>query len=334
MKKFLLLICALVSAFTTAFADKKEVTFDFSDPTTLSPSVAKPGISEDASVNDTIFYADGVKISFAQNSGSIPCRIFTSTKGVVNLRLYKTSTMTVTAPENMKLLSVTFVGTLAMNTTVGTFQSKSKSWTGSESSVVFTNTGTSQITSMTVVYGDESDTPDPAPEAKGDGTLENPYNATAANNVAAALESGAMTDTDVYVKGIISSVTYTYSTKYGTATFNISENGKDAYSFLVYGALYLDNTKYADDTKTNIKVGDEVVVCGKLMHYVKDNVSTYETASSKAYLYSLNDATTGISNTVAAPYAAAKSIYTLDGRRVAKAAKGIHIINGKKVLVK
>ncbi len=329
MKKFLLLICALVSAFTTAFADKKEVTFDFSDPTSLSPSVAKPANSKDANVNDSVFIADGVTISFAQNSASTACRIFTSSTGVVDLRLYAKSAMTVSAPENKKLISVTFSGTAAMTTAVGTFEAKS--WTGSEASVVFTNTGTSKITSMTVVYGDEGETPDPAPEAQGDGTLENPYNATAANEVAAALESGAKTETDVYVKGIISAVTYTYSTKYGTATFNISDNGKDAYSFLVYGALYLDNTKYADDTKTNIKVGDEVVVCGKLMNY---GGTTFETASGEAYLYSLNGTTTGISNTVAAPYAASKSIYTLDGRQVSKAAKGIHIINGKKVLVK
>ncbi len=329
MKKFLLLICALVSAFSTAFAEKKEVTFNFSDPTTLTPSVAKPANSKATAVNDSVFSADGVKISFDKGTASTDCRIFTSSKGVTDLRLYAGSTLTVAAPEGKYLISVAFVGDgPAFSTTVGTIES-SKNWSGCETYVVFSSAA-SKVSKVEVVYGDEDDKPEPAPEATGDGTLENPYNAMGATAVAAALETGAKTESDVYVKGIISSIKYSFSTQYGTATFNISDDGEDKYSFVVYGAYYLDNQKYADETKTNIAVGDKVIVCGKLMNYN----GTAETASGEAYLYSLNGTTTGINNTVAAPYAANKSIYTLDGRRVAKAGAGIHIINGKKVLVK
>ncbi len=331
MKKFLLLICALVSAFTTAFAETKEVTFDFTNPEGLTPAQEKPENSSGTAVNDVTFSNDGVTILFSKGSASNDCRIFASNKGVIDLRIYKGSTMTITAPTDKYIISVTLEGTKAANvsTEVGTLNNKL--WTGSETSVAFTATATEQLNTVTVVYGDKDDAVDvePAPEATGDGTLENPYNAKAANEAAAALTAGSKSENDVYIKGIISSVKYTYSTQYGTATFNISDSGTDLYPFTIYGVLYLDNTKYTDDTKTNIKVGDQVIVYGKLMNYS----GTYETASGEAYLYSLNGTTTGINN-VAAPYAANKSIYTLNGCRVAKAVKGINIINGKKVLVK
>lgn len=173
----------------------------------------------------------------------------------------------------------------------------------------------------------EPTTPDPAPEATGDGTLANPYNAVAATDVAKALESGAKTEGNVYVKGIISNVKYTYSTKFGTATFSISEDGKVANSFLCYGVYYFDNKAYDDEEATNIKVGDEVIICGKLMNYN----GTYETSNKEAYLYSLNGITTGINNITVAP-AAKQTIYSIDGRKLNKLVKGINIVNGKKVI--
>lgn len=167
----------------------------------------------------------------------------------------------------------------------------------------------------------------PAPEAKGKGTLEEPYNAVAAIEAASKLDKNTKTEGDVYIKGIVSSVTHVYSTEFGTAQFSISEDGKTPYSFLCYGVLYLDNKQYDDDTKTNIKVGDEVIVCGKLMNYN----GTLETASKECYLYSINGVTTGIQNATVADNAK-QVIYTLDGRKVNNAVKGVYIINGKKVV--
>ena len=183
--------------------------------------------------------------------------------------------------------------------------------------------------SVTTKDGGAGETPElpEAPEAKGDGTLANPYNASAATEIASKLEANAKTEKDVYIKGIISNVKFTYSAKFGTAQFSISEDGKTPNSFLCYGVLYLDNKKYDDDTKTNIKVGDEVIVCGKLMNYN----GTLETASKECYLYSLNGTTTGIQNATVAGNAK-QTIYTIDGRKVNNAVKGVYIINGKKVI--
>ena len=122
-----------------------------------------------------------------------------------------------------------------------------------------------------------------------DGTLASPYNPETASDVAAALEIGAKTDGDVYVAGKISSVKYTFNASYGTATFNISEDGTESGTqFQCYNVYYLGNRKWKDGD-TQIAVGDEVIICGKLTNYN----GTPETASKEAYIYSLNGQTDG-----------------------------------------
>ena len=126
-------------------------------------------------------------------------------------------------------------------------------------------------------------------EAKGDGTLENPYNSVAANKKASELASGEKSDV-VYIKGIVVSVKEQYGTQYGNASFYISDDGKSANQFYVFRALYLNNEKYTSGTL--LAPGDEVVICGKLTNYMGN---TPETATGEAYLYSLksNGGSTG-----------------------------------------
>lgn len=119
-------------------------------------------------------------------------------------------------------------------------------------------------------------------EATGDGTKENPFNSVAANKYTSSLAADVNSDKDVYIKGKVVSVTEQYSTKYGNATFYISDDGTENNQFCVFRALYLDNQKYTEGTTLN--VGDEVVVCGKVVNY-KGN--TPETAQGLAYLVSL-----------------------------------------------
>lgn len=132
-------------------------------------------------------------------------------------------------------------------------------------------------------------------EAKGTGTLDDPYNPAGA---AAAVKDLTWTSTteyqttdEVYVKGKISKIadkgTYTDGGTYGNATFYITETGESTGTeFYVYRILYLGNKKY-ESGKTDIKVGDEVIIYGKLMNY---RGNTPETASG-CYLYSLNGET-------------------------------------------
>ena len=126
---------------------------------------------------------------------------------------------------------------------------------------------------------------------KGTGTLDDPYNPLGAANAVKDLTWTSNTDYqktgDVYVKGKISRIadkgTFTEGGTYGNASFYISEDGQQKDEFYCFRILYLGNVKYTSGT--DIKVGDEVIVCGKLMNY-KGN--TPETVAGEAYLYSLN----------------------------------------------
>lgn len=123
-------------------------------------------------------------------------------------------------------------------------------------------------------------------EAVGDGTLENPFNSVAANNYVASLPAGAESDKDIYIKGKVVSVKEQFTTQFGNATFYISDDGTSKGQFYVFRTLYLGNKKYTDGE--NIKVGDEVIICGKVTNYMGN---TPETVTNKSYIYSLNGKT-------------------------------------------
>lgn len=124
---------------------------------------------------------------------------------------------------------------------------------------------------------------DPTGEPKGDGTLANPFNSIAANQYASSLANGVESDKEVYIKGKISSIKEEFGTQYGNATFYISDDGTSTDQFYVYRALYLGNKKYT--AGDNIKVGDEVIIYGKVTNYMGN---TPETVANKSYIYSLN----------------------------------------------
>lgn len=123
-------------------------------------------------------------------------------------------------------------------------------------------------------------------DANGYGILDNPFTACMANVLAGNLEQGETTTEDYYVKGKIADIKYTFSEQYGTATFFISRDGSNDYTFQAYSVYYLENKPWVEGN-TQIKVGDEVIICGKLTNYN----GTPETASKKAYIYSLNGVT-------------------------------------------
>ena len=166
-------------------------------------------------------------------------------------------------------------------------------------------------------------------EEIGYGTLESPFSPIIANIfVGGSLQSGETTTEDYYVKGIISNIKYTFNEQYGTATFFISKDGQNDYTFQCYSVFFLGNKSWVEGN-TQIKLGDEVIVCGKLTNY---QGTTPETASKKAYIYSLNGVTASVNDIKAAQQKAV--IYNLAGQRLEKAQKGLNIINGKKVMVK
>jgi hypothetical protein len=105
--------------------------------------------------------------------------------------------------------------------------------------------------------------------------------------VASKLENKTTSEQDYYIKGKISSIKFSFDAEHGTAQFNISADGStEGDQFLIYGTYYLGNRAWSEGD-TQIAVGDDVIICGKITNYN----GTLETANKKNYIYSLNGAT-------------------------------------------
>ncbi len=138
-----------------------------------------------------------------------------------------------------------------------------------------------------------SQSSEPAGEPTGDGTQANPFNVAGVLAFTNALADNAKSENDIYFKGKVSKIVNNYvADNYGNATFYVSDDGTENGQFYCYRALYLGNQKYASGDL--LKVGDEVIVCGKVTKYVGSKGDpTPETVQNEAYLYSLNGKTEG-----------------------------------------
>lgn len=128
----------------------------------------------------------------------------------------------------------------------------------------------------------------------GNGTIDNPYNAAGVTAYINTLADNEESPNDVYIIGKVASVKEEFSTQFGNATFYISDDGTATGQFYVYRCFYLGNQKWVDGN-TQIKAGDNVIICGKVVKYVSTYGTTFETAQNKAYIYSLNGKTSGSS---------------------------------------
>lgn len=146
----------------------------------------------------------------------------------------------------------------------------------------------------TVVPKDDQSTAEP----EGEGTLESPYNVAKAQEVIA---NGAP-DEEVYVKGKVSEIRG-LNTQYGSLTYYISDDGTTTGQLYVYGGLYLNGEKFSSEDQ--LKVGDEVVIRGKLVLYG----STPE-INTNSVLISINGqgGTVAGDGTEANPYSASQAL--------------------------
>lgn len=149
-----------------------------------------------------------------------------------------------------------------------------------------------------------------------------------AYTVAKALEliaAGEGLDAKVYVKGQITSIKEV-SASFGNATYDISDDATAANKLTVYRGYFYDNKHFTSNDQ--IKVGDVVVVYGKLVNY--NNKTPQVTNSS---IYSLNGVVSGVDNITVDKNVDAPA-YNVAGQRVNDAYKGIVVKNGKKYLNK
>ena len=151
-----------------------------------------------------------------------------------------------------------------------------------------------------------------------------------AYTVAKALElinAGEGLDAKVYVKGQITNIQEVDITdKFGNATYTISDDATAANALLIYRGYYYDNKKFT--SKDQIKVGDVVVVYGKLVKFYEK----FEMNSGN-HIYSINGVVSGVDNITVDKNVDAPA-YNVAGQRVNDAYKGIVVKNGKKYLNK
>lgn len=157
--------------------------------------------------------------------------------------------------------------------------------------------------------GDDPVTPG-TPE--GDGSLENPFNATAAYQTAAGLEADKVTDSFYFIKGFIKKVASVDTGQYGNASFYIVDK-KDGNTeqFYCFQVMYLNGEKFT--SADQIKVGDEVVVYAQLVNYKGNTPET--NGKGSGFIYSLNGVTPG----------PAEDLETESVADVLKASKGTNV---------
>jgi hypothetical protein len=122
----------------------------------------------------------------------------------------------------------------------------------------------------------------PTFEPSGDGTATAPYNVAGIINATKNLTSGTTTSTEYYVAGYITKVS-DFSDKYSSISYYISDDMEGlSESFYVYSGLGLNKKKFT--SKDDLKVGDEVIVCGKITNF--NGIIEFQ---SNNYLIKLND---------------------------------------------
>lgn len=154
MKKTLLLMWAFVMSIVAGFA--QTATFDFTNPTGLTPSVdPNPEASKGIVINDSTFTSGDVSLTVTK--GSSDAVLFTKSDGKsYEMRVYGNATtqgtITITAPSPITKVEFVKGSKFGLSVTDGTLTSTT--WTGAANTIVFTANSRSDIASITVTYGE------------------------------------------------------------------------------------------------------------------------------------------------------------------------------------
>ena len=180
-----------------------------------------------------------------------------------------------------------------------TFEADGKvgTWTGNASTLTLTAEAAQvRATQIVVTVGEGGgggETPDPQPEDPNKaGSVNNPYTVAQAQEVLAALAPNVKSD-EVYAKGKISKIDEVETVQYGNATFYISDTGSEEGQLEVFRCVFLEKSKFT--AADQIKVGDEVIICGQLVNYRSSKAAETDPVTPEftqgCYIYSLNGKT-------------------------------------------
>ncbi len=119
-------------------------------------------------------------------------------------------------------------------------------------------------------------------EPTGTGTAADPFNVQAAIDYVKELGADVESSSAMYIKGKVLTISE-ISASYGNASFVISDDTNGTNKFTAYRVKGFNNQKITDENM--LKIGDEVVICGKIVNY---GGKTPETVQNTGYIYSVN----------------------------------------------
>lgn len=132
-----------------------------------------------------------------------------------------------------------------------------------------------------------SENPGDNVEPAGEGTEASPYNVAAILDVVSKMAAGEESANDVYFKGFITSINDSdFKPDFGNLTYRIADVKDGKTTFYVFRSLSFNSQKFT--SANQLKVGDEVVVCGKVVNYMGN---TPETVTNKSHLVTVNGKT-------------------------------------------
>ena len=125
-------------------------------------------------------------------------------------------------------------------------------------------------------------------EPQGEGTLASPYNVAAIVAKIKEMEAGVESTEEYYIKGKVLAVKTDAATiaQYGNHTFTMIDEGDNSTVFTAFQVYGPGKQKFT--SVDDIKVGDEVVVCGKVVNYKGNTPETV--GKGAAYVVSINSA--------------------------------------------
>ena len=263
MKKFLLSMATV--AMLANFANAEVITLNVSDATDIKGTeIAEiPKGSDDKYPNGQARHIQPLQslvlgdfdFSFSKSSGQTDPAYYwsmsTSQNQIMTVRIYKSNTMTISAPSDMPIGKV--VGLTDKNKEISIYSGDVKS------EVVYTAPESLKFVSFTITVGEAGETPK---LEKGD-TAEDPYSVTDAIKY---ITDGGSKSATKYVIGYISAIKEV-STSYGNAEFTLSNSATDTEGLTVFRCKYLNNEKFTAEDQ--IKVGMHVIVMGNLEFYKK-----------------------------------------------------------------
>ena len=343
----------LMAVCGAANVQAENVTFTFNTDEGLKAlNIAKPKTSNGTNLDTEKPYTMGIVSMLAKNASgkkATPTRVWNS-KGKLDLRIYKGSSLTFSVPEGYTITEVKMKGTK----TVKLNNLTDESWSGEQREIEFSASATQNITTIEVAYKKNAVAPTSVSVTIGETGYATLYYSDRALTVpvgvkgyTCSLAGGSFKMEEVFTEGKIipASTGVLLNGNPGTYTFNVSSET---------GTPVADNWLKGSDEEATTEGGERYYMlsldanstAGSVgFYWGAPNGGAFTNGAHKAYLcvkpgvagaktcYRFDGQTTSINGTrTDKPTTADGAVYNLAGQRVDRSYKGVVIKNGKKYI--